>query len=619
MSLTESCIKTLGDKQYEKRKIAALEIEKLVQEFNKNKNSTQIKKLIETFVSSFLTSKDPNKRKGGLIALASTSIALGRDTEQYIYEIVNPILNCLVDPDTRVRYFASESLYNVVKVSRQSIIPVFPDIFSALSRLVSDPDMSVKNASELLDRLLKDIVSESTQLFDLTSFVPLLRERVLTKNSFARQFIISWISILTAVPEINMVFYLPDILDGLFGMLDDQLLEITRMCETLLQHFLKNIKNDPSSADLPRMTNILIFHAQNSNNELVQFIAITWLKEFVYISGPAMLTYSSGIFTAILPCLAYESESKKNIQECAKAVNKAMLELVSHKDVSTLKNLDLESVVEVLKQYLVNSSVNTKVTSLRWIHHLFTEVQDEMSDHASKLFPVLLNILNDSADEVVLEGLKVMAEIIVNSTKERDNDYNETKYREFLVSLLKMFNDDKVFLETRGSLIIRQLCVLLNSEYIYRTFAEILSEENMNIKFVSVMVRILNLILMTSSELFDLRFMLRNIQDPKSAVLFEKLYNCWVFCPISTLCLTLLAQCYQHASQLVVIFGNQDITLDFLVEIDKLIQLIESPVFASLRLTLISNSPDAEHLRRSLFGILMLIPQTEAFLLLKNR
>lgn len=67
------------------------------------------------------------------------------------------------------------------------------------------------------------------------------------------------------------------------------------------------------------------------------------------------------------------------------------------------------------------------------------------------------------------------------------------------------------------------------------------------------MVRILNLILMTSSELFDLRFMLRNIQDPKSAVLFEKLYNCWVFCPISTLCLTLLAQCYQHASQLVVI------------------------------------------------------------------
>jgi vacuole morphology and inheritance protein 14 len=68
-------------------------------------------------------------------------------------------------------------------------------VFSALSRIVADPDVSVKNASELLDRLLKDIITENSQIFDLSSFVPLLRERVLTKNSFARQFLISWISV----------------------------------------------------------------------------------------------------------------------------------------------------------------------------------------------------------------------------------------------------------------------------------------------------------------------------------------------------------------------------------------------------------------------------------------
>jgi vacuole morphology and inheritance protein 14 len=72
---------------------------------------------------------------------------------------------------------------------------MFPSIFSALSRLVADPDVSVKNASELLDRLLKDIITENSQIFDLPSFIPLLRERVLTKNSFARQFLISWISV----------------------------------------------------------------------------------------------------------------------------------------------------------------------------------------------------------------------------------------------------------------------------------------------------------------------------------------------------------------------------------------------------------------------------------------
>jgi vacuole morphology and inheritance protein 14 len=167
----------------------------MVQEFNKSKNNAQIKKLINQFSSQYCVSKDPNKRKGGLIALASCSIALGSDSGEYIGDLLTPVLNCLLDPDTRVRYFASESLYNIVKIARQSIIPMFPEVFSALSRLVSDPDVAVKNASELLDRLLKDIITENSSIFDLPSFIPLLRERVHTKNSFARQFLISWISV----------------------------------------------------------------------------------------------------------------------------------------------------------------------------------------------------------------------------------------------------------------------------------------------------------------------------------------------------------------------------------------------------------------------------------------
>lgn len=44
--------------------------------------------------------------------------------------------------------------------------------------------------------------------------------------------------------------------------------------------------------------------------------------------------------------------------------------------------------------------------------------------------------------------------------------------------------------------------------------------------------------------------------------------------------------------------------------------------FPALRLTLVSqknDNADAQHLAQALFGILMLLPQTEAFNLLKNR
>lgn len=70
-------------------------------------------------------------------------------------ELVSPILNCLSDQDVRVRYLACESLYNVVKVARSAIIPFFPELFAALSRLVADSDQTVKNGSELLDKLLR--------------------------------------------------------------------------------------------------------------------------------------------------------------------------------------------------------------------------------------------------------------------------------------------------------------------------------------------------------------------------------------------------------------------------------------------------------------------------------
>lgn len=48
-------------------------------------------------------------------------------------------------------------------------------------------------------------------------------------SSHEHAFIISWISVLDAVPDIDLVMYLPDILDGLFAMLQDNKPEIRKM------------------------------------------------------------------------------------------------------------------------------------------------------------------------------------------------------------------------------------------------------------------------------------------------------------------------------------------------------------------------------------------------------
>ena len=43
----------------------------------------------------------------------------------------------------------------------------------------------MKNGSELLDRLLKDIVTESKK-FDVVAFIPILRERMHARTKFVR-------------------------------------------------------------------------------------------------------------------------------------------------------------------------------------------------------------------------------------------------------------------------------------------------------------------------------------------------------------------------------------------------------------------------------------------------
>lgn len=130
------------------------------------------------------------------------------------------------------------------------------------SQLAADVETSVKNGAELLDRLLKDIVAESAPIyfpqfaetekvrrqnqdsisyglgitvqspddesadkrsvsapqqkaFSLAHFMPLLSERIYVISPFTRSYLASWITVLDSVPDLELVSFLPEFLDGL--------------------------------------------------------------------------------------------------------------------------------------------------------------------------------------------------------------------------------------------------------------------------------------------------------------------------------------------------------------------------------------------------------------------
>merc|ERR1711964_444840 len=90
------------------------------------------------------------------------------------------------------------------------------------------------------------------------------------------------------------------------------------------------------------------------------------------------------------------------------------------------------------------------------------------------------------------------------------------------------------------------------------------------------------------------------------------LYRCWCFNSVAAVSLCLLAKAYEQAYALIRAFGEREITVSMMVQIDKLVQLLESPVFTYIRIALLEPAENP-YLVKTLFGILMLLPQSSAF------
>ncbi|WVQ96426.1 hypothetical protein IAU59_003531 [Kwoniella sp. CBS 9459] len=911
--MEQSILRGLNDKIYERRKAAALELEKLVLSSDIPRISAIIDQLCGMFSSS---NSALHTRNGGLIGLAATAIALGQDVAPFLGIIIPPVLACFQDPESRVRYHACESLYNIAKVSKGEILVHFNEIFDALSKLSSDSEMSVKNGAELLDRLMKDIVAEAaphyvsiypgnfnpnlpthhrneTELmglsskvsglgisangdhssgtsrekdhnnnnahldgspkigaehrgegkngeheedkraFSLARFIPLLAERIYVISPYTRMHLVSWLMVLDSVPDLELVAWLPEFLDGLLKYLADGNVDVRLATENVLAEFLREIKyiahvqekqaeadrvrresrsvrtrgskhtlesavedDDEAIADesmtsdsrledgdadegvngdndwegegsgnwVPgqgvyvdhaAIMDIIIQHLSYPD-ELVQSTAMEWILTFLEFAQNTVVAFTPRIVPAILPNLAsphrhiklaaHETNSslyrviqtlplqvqpslagsttlpnppttsgsvpppisslagsppssltitgtspnpiKKDFAlteppDSAKSANPPVNDpldvtappkptvtsgitqtlsatnLQTHKTRSSssvpimsepvtpatgdfppsvksirarpdspphgqaitqpmsptmeqgddIDPFDVRETVNVLTLQFLSDHAETRIAALEWLLMLHLKAPNKILSRDSGTFPALLKTLSDPSEDVVKHDLQLLAQISASS--------EDSYFTSFMVKVLELFSTDRRLLETRGSLIIRQLCLHLNAERIFRTIAEILEKDD-DLEFASMMVVKLNMILITSPELADFRRRLKNLESKDGQMLFSSLYRSWCHNAVAAFALCLLAQAYEHASNLLQIFADLELTVPLLVQIDKLVMLIESPVFTNLRLQLLE--PEKyPFLPKCLYGLLMILPQSSAFISLRAR
>eukprot|EP01126_Amoeba_proteus_P056280 TRINITY_DN7057_c0_g1_i4.p1 TRINITY_DN7057_c0_g1~~TRINITY_DN7057_c0_g1_i4.p1 ORF type:complete len:267 (+),score=44.22 TRINITY_DN7057_c0_g1_i4:434-1234(+) len=230
-----------------------------------------------------------------------------------------------------------------------------------------------------------------------------------------------------------------------------------------------------------------------------------------------------------------------------------------------------------------------------------------MQIYLDNLFPALFKLLSDPAEEVVRVVLQALAHF----------SSNETYFHKLMSSLIDLFRKDRKLLDDRTGLIVRQLALKIKPERVYRELAAILEDEE-DTELASRIIQILNLTLLTAAEMLEMRNDLKSLSTPESKDLFIALYKSWCYNESAVFSLCLLSQMYEHACHLIMKFSEFEMTVETLVEIDKLVQLLESPIFMYLRLQLLDPERYG-YLFKSLYGLLMLLPQTSAFETLRNR
>lgn len=84
--------------------------------------------------------------------------------------------------------------------------------------------------------------AELPTAFSLPKFIPLLKERIHVISAFTRTFLVSWLTLLDTIPDLELISYLPEFLGGLIKFLGDPNRDINVATQALLDRFLSEIK-----------------------------------------------------------------------------------------------------------------------------------------------------------------------------------------------------------------------------------------------------------------------------------------------------------------------------------------------------------------------------------------
>ena len=540
-------LQSLVEKNYEKRKQAGHHLQKFIKEqYAMRRSSEIIEKSLKFFNDVYLNSLDETYRQAGLMAFSAIASSLNiRDDAGFIEDLINPVLSCCRDNATKVKYYAVESLYNIVKICRQNVLFIFTNLFKAIVDLCTGIDKDVKKATKKLDSLLKTIVVEceaSEQLFSSEKFMELIKEMATGSGiPYVQRMIVAWLTVLDSIPDFNLFNYIPNFLEGLFLMLRNRDPKLQSEALIFAKDLLGEIKSDLENPNLNiKFIMETLVKMIKLNEPAIKIEAISWINELIGKGERLLIKHYPMAIKAALESL---SDTDSTIIEKAENVNTNLLDYCKFYNIETNLGLDFISIIEVLMTYIEHDSVKTRIAALEWIIILQLKCPESLEPSMEKLVCTLSSRISDPEPNVLNNSLLILCNI--------------AKYKEYfdkvINSVLHDFSSSQALSADSTGPIIKTLCQSLGTELVYRSIADLLSTEK-NTTFRKNFIEVLNDLLLIDREFEEIRERLKyciELEDIKCIEFFEVLYKAWCYNPGCTLTLTFLVQSYSLAYDMV--------------------------------------------------------------------
>ena len=153
----------------------------------------------------------------------------------------------------------------------------------------------MKNAAKFLDSALQTILTSALSSggrgkgpdFNLNSFMAILTSKFKSMNPTIRLFLIDWINTLNEIANVDLIIYLPDILEDLLFMLGDKEKLLRTSAKGCLKNFEKELEEKFSEGRLETIMGdetvdailtILIKVAKGKSSSHTKLVALAWFN-----------------------------------------------------------------------------------------------------------------------------------------------------------------------------------------------------------------------------------------------------------------------------------------------------------------------------------------------------